>query len=299
MTAAEASGPGAARGADRARRWRRWLESAPQVMGVLNVTPDSFSDGGELLRDGRVDRDRLRRRADAMRAAGASALDIGGESTRPGARAPSSDEEMERVLPALECLAEDGETVLSVDTSNPALMREAAGAGADMINDVRALRRPGALDAVAGCGLSACLMHMQGEPATMQRAPAYPGDDVVSAVRGFLVERAAACERAGIERARLLVDPGFGFGKTPAHNLALVRALPQLAADGLPVMLGVSRKSTIGALLGRNLGERLAGALALSALAVCWAASVIRAHDVAETVDAVRIASAALGAQRR
>ena len=285
--------------AERERRWRQWIDTAPHVMGVLNVTPDSFSDGGELHRNGRVDRDRLRRRASAMRAAGATALDIGGESTRPDAVPPSPGEEADRVLPALECLVDDGETVLSVDTSNPALMRQAAELGADMINDVRALRRNGALQAVAESGMPACLMHMQGEPDTMQHAPDYPQGDVVSAVRGFLAERVSACERAGIDRTRLMVDPGFGFGKTPAHNLALLRAMPRLVADGLPVMLGVSRKSTIGALLRREVHERLAGALALSALAVWWAASIIRTHDVAETVDAVRITRALIDGERR
>ncbi len=292
---AASAAPSASQPASCAARWRRWIDSAPQVMGVLNVTPDSFFDGGQLHRHGRVDLDRLRRRAEGMLAAGATALDIGGESTRPGAAPLAADEEMDRVLPALECLANSCDALLSVDTSNPALMREAGGLGAHMINDVRALQRPGALDAVADSDMAACLMHMQGEPSSMQHAPHYPRDDVVAAVRGFFAERVGACERAGLSSARLMVDPGFGFGKTAAHNLALVRELPGWVADGLPVMLGVSRKSTIGAVLGREIRERLAGALALSALATFWGVSALRSHDVEETVDALRMTLATLG----
>ena len=259
--------------------------SEPIVMGVLNVTPDSFSDGGEFVSSAAA-----LRQARRMAEAGAAILDVGGESTRPGARPVGIAEELDRVLPVVEALVTELELPVSVDTSKPAVMREAIAAGAAMINDVRALRATGALTALAGSHAAVCLMHMQGEPGTMQADPHY--DDVVEEVHAFLAGRVEACEIAGIGRDRIVVDPGFGFGKTPAHNLALLAGLREFARDGLPVLAGLSRKSMIGTLTGRATGERLAGSVALAALAVANGASIIRAHDVAETVDAVKVAAA-------
>jgi dihydropteroate synthase len=255
----------------------------PVVMGVLNVTPDSFSDGGHYL-----DADAALAQAERMATEGAAIIDIGGESTRPGAAAVSNEEELQRVLPALERIAARLPTLLSVDTSNPEVMRRAASAGAHLVNDVRALRSPGALEAVAASGLGVCLMHMRGEPATMQVDPRY--DDVVEDVKTFLAERVQACILAGIARERLCIDPGFGFGKLLAHNLQLLRALQQFEGLGLPLSVGLSRKSMLVALGGRA-RERLAGSLALATIAVLHGARIVRAHDVAPTVDAVRIAS--------
>jgi dihydropteroate synthase len=253
-------------------------------MGVLNVTPDSFSDGGRhaTVRQARA-------AAAAMVEAGAAIIDIGGESTRPGAPAVPLDEERRRVLPVVEALA-DLPCLLSVDTSRPEIMREAIERGVGLINDVRALSRDGAVEAIAGSGAAVCLMHMQGTPETMQRDPRYV--DVVSQVKAFLLERAQTCIGAGIGRSRIAIDPGFGFGKTLAHNLALLRALPQFAATGLPVLAGLSRKSMIGALTGRSVDDRLAGSIALATLAAERGARIIRAHDVAQTVDALRIVAA-------
>ncbi|NCF20745.1 MAG: dihydropteroate synthase [Haliea sp.] len=254
-------------------------------MGVVNTTPDSFSDGGTLYRGGRLDLGQALSRAVAMVDQGAAIVDIGGESTRPGARAVSAGEEMDRVLPLVERIAAELDVVISVDTSNPDLMREAAQLGAGMLNDVRALSRPGALAAAAASGLPVCLMHMQGEPGTMQSEPSY--QDVVREVADFLQQRVADCARAGIARERLLLDPGFGFGKTVGHNLQLLRDLPTLAELGLPLLVGLSRKSLIGKLLGRELDQRLPASLALAVLAVERGAAVVRTHDVAATADAV------------
>jgi dihydropteroate synthase len=262
----------------------------PSVMGILNVTPDSFSDGGLLLRDDAVDLDAVLRRAEQMLADGAAILDVGGESTRPGAAAVSAEQEAARVLPVVEALAARFDAIVSVDTSNPELIREAALCGAGLINDVRALRRDGALQAAADSGLPVCLMHMQGEPASMQDAPRY--DDVVDEVRGFLAARIEACAAAGINGERILLDPGFGFGKTLFHNLELLRRLDELHVLGRPLLVGVSRKSMIGRLTGRAVDARLPGGLALTALAVERGASVVRTHDVAATLDAVRVAAA-------
>jgi dihydropteroate synthase len=263
--------------------------SRPVVMGVLNVTADSFSDGGHYL-----DPDAAFMQAERMATAGAAIIDIGGESTRPGATPVSSEEEQRRVLPQVERIAARLNVLISVDTSNPELMQRAASAGAHLINDVRALQRPGALEAAASTACGVCLMHMLGEPRTMQVDPRY--QDVVREVRDFLHSRAQACVEAGIARERLCVDPGFGFGKRVEHNLQLLRHLSQLESLGLPVAVGLSRKSMLGGLLGRkNTGagaDRLAGSLALAAAAVLQGASIVRAHDVAETVDAVRVASA-------
>jgi dihydropteroate synthase len=221
---------------------------------------------------------------------------VGGESTRPGADPVPVAEELGRVIPVIERLAARTRAVISVDTSRPEVIRAAAAAGAGLINDVRALRVAGALEAAAASGCGVCLMHMLGEPATMQREPRYA--DVVGEVRAFLLERVLACRSAGIDRDRLAIDPGFGFGKTVDHNLELLRRLPELAAEGLPVLVGLSRKSTVGALTGRPAGERLAGSLALAALAVLGGARIVRAHDVAATVDAVRVAHAVRGPAR-
>lgn len=264
--------------------------SRVQVMGILNVTPDSFSDGGQLLSDGRTNLDALRRRAAAMMADGAALIDIGGESTRPGAVSVSVQEELDRVIPAVEACAAELDTIISVDTSTPEVMLEAAAAGAGLINDVRALERPGALAAAAGTGLPVCLMHRQGEPATMQAQPHY--EDVVSEVSEYLRQRVEACTKMGIALRNIVLDPGFGFGKTPEHNLRLLNHLPQLLDLGFPLLVGLSRKSLIAAVTGRPVGERLAGSIALAAIAAMRGARIVRVHDVRETTDAVRLCTA-------
>jgi dihydropteroate synthase len=257
----------------------------PKVMGVLNVTPDSFSDGGRYVSHGRA-----LEYAQAMIEAGAAIIDVGGESTRPGAGLVSVEEELRRVIPVVEQLARSGRAVVSVDTSTPEVILAATAAGATLINDVRGLQRPGALEAVAAADCAVCVMHMQGEPESMQRRPEYT--DVVAEVKHYLQTRVAACETAGIDRERVVIDPGFGFGKTVAHNLALVRQLPDLMSLRLPVLIGMSRKSTIGVITGRPDGGRLAGSLAFAVAAVLRGAHIIRAHDVAETVDALKVAHA-------
>lgn len=262
----------------------------PQVMGILNVTPDSFSDGGRF-----AVRDAALRHAAQMAAAGATLIDVGGESTRPGARPVSPLEELERVSPIVEALAAELDVVISLDTSTPAVMREGARLGAGLINDVRALRRDGALEAVAATGLPVCLMHMLGEPGNMQQDPQY--QDVVAEVGDFLEQRMCDCEAAGIPRERIILDPGFGFAKTLAHNLSLFRRLEVLLGLGRPLLVGVSRKSMIGQALGREVHERLPGGLALAALAVAKGACILRVHDVAETVDAVRMIAAVQAAE--
>jgi dihydropteroate synthase len=258
---------------------------APVVMGVLNVTPDSFSDGGRYL-------GLTEALAQAARLAeeGAAIIDVGGESTRPGAAPVPVDEELRRVIPVVERLAESLDLPVSVDTRSPAVMRASIAAGASLINDVSALRAPGALESLAASRAGICLMHMQGEPQTMQNEPRY--DDVVSEVRDFLHERVAACVAAGIAKSRLVIDPGFGFGKTLEHNLDLLRGLSLIAAEGLPVLAGLSRKRMIGALTGRAEGDRLAGGVALAVVAALNGAHIIRAHDVRETVDALKIVAA-------
>jgi dihydropteroate synthase len=257
----------------------------PKVMGVLNVTPDSFSDGGRYLRLGPA-----LEHAEAMIQGGAAIIDVGGESTRPGAAGVSVEEELRRVIPVIEHLARAGRAILCVDTSSPEVMLAAAAAGATLINDVRGLQRPGALAAAAGSGCAVCVMHMQGEPQSMQQQPRY--EDVVAEVKQYLQGRVAACEAAGIGRDRIVIDPGFGFGKTVAHNLALVRQLPDFVSLRLPVLMGMSRKSTIAAITGRPGDDYLAGSVALAVAAVLRGAHLIRAHDVAETVDALKIAHA-------
>lgn len=262
----------------------------PQVMGILNVTPDSFSDGGRFS-----GRDSALRHAAEMVEAGATLIDVGGESTRPGARVVSPTEELERVAPVVEAIARELDVVISLDTSTPAVMREGARLGAGMINDVRALRRDGALDAAADTGLAVCLMHMQGEPGTMQQDPRY--DDVTREVGEFLAARMQACLAAGIPAERLVLDPGFGFAKTLAHNLSLFKHMEALLSLGRPLLVGVSRKSMIGQTLGRDVHQRLSGSLALAALAVAKGACILRVHDVAETVDAVRMITAVQAAE--
>lgn len=250
-------------------------------MGVLNVTPDSFSDGGRC-----VDLDAALERARRMREEGAAIIDVGGESTRPGAEPVSVDEELQRVLPVVRALVRDGFFV-SVDTRKAQVMCAAIELGAQMINDVQALREPRALEAVAAAPVFLCLMHMQGEPRSMQQAPAYA--DVLAEVVAFLAERIERCVAMGIARERLIVDPGFGFGKTLAHNLELLRGLPQLSTLGLPVLVGLSRKSMLGALTGRAVDERLAGSLALAYAALEGGARIIRCHDIAPTVDVLKV----------
>ncbi|NWE38867.1 dihydropteroate synthase [Pseudomonas yamanorum] len=260
------------------------------VMGILNVTPDSFSDGGRFSQ-----LDAALRHAEAMVAAGATLIDVGGESTRPGARAVSPLEELERVAPIVERIHQELDVIISVDTSTPAVMRETARLGAGLINDVRSLQRDGALDAAAATGLPVCLMHMLGEPGTMQDDPHY--DNLVGEVKGFLAERMAQCAAVGIAPERIILDPGFGFAKTLQHNLSLFKHMESLHALGRPLLVGVSRKSMIGLALNRPVGERLYGGLALAALAVVKGARILRVHDVAETVDVMRMIAAVESAE--
>ena len=259
--------------------------SAPIVMGILNVTPDSFSDGGRFSGFSQAIEHAM-----AMIEAGAGIIDVGGESTRPGAQAVTQDDELRRVVPIVESLAALTNVPVSVDSSKAGVIRAAIRAGAAMVNDVRALRDEGALAAAAEGSTAVCLMHMQGEPRTMQADPHY--DDVVGEVRSFLQERVSACVAAGISRERIVVDPGIGFGKRVDHNLHLLASLPELAELRLPILIGVSRKSMLGTLLDRPVEQRLAGGLAVAAAAVLAGASILRVHDVAETVDAVKIAAA-------
>ncbi|WP_406829188.1 dihydropteroate synthase [Microbulbifer sp. ARAS458-1] len=261
--------------------------SRPQIMGILNTTPDSFSDGGSYYGDSGLDLDLVLQRAEEMVRDGAAILDIGGESTRPGAAPVSEAEELERVVPVVEAIASRLDVVISVDTSTASVMRDSVSAGAGMLNDVRALSRPGALGAAAATGLPVCLMHMQGQPGTMQANPEYR--DVVREVRAYLDERLRACEQAGIAREKILYDPGFGFGKNDEHNLALLRHLPELAPQGVPILVGLSRKSMIGRLLGREVDQRLAGSLALAVLSAQRGAAIIRVHDVAATADVLKL----------
>ena len=261
--------------------------SRAQVMGVLNTTPDSFSDGGSYYSGGALNLDIALQRAEQMVREGAAIIDIGGESTRPGAAPVTEQQELERVVPLVEAISANLDTVISVDTSTPAVMAGAAAAGAGLVNDVRALERPGALEAAAAAGLPVCLMHMQGQPQTMQKEPHY--DDVVAEVGAYLLRRLHACEVAGIPRSQIIFDPGFGFGKTDGHNLALLRELRSLAPPDIPLLAGLSRKSMIGRLLQREVEERLAGSLALALLAAQRGAKILRVHDVAETMDVLRL----------
>lgn len=266
-------------------------------MGILNVTPDSFSDGGEVFSAGKIALDKVLQRAAQMVVEGADIIDIGGESTRPGASAVSIQEEMDRVLPVIELLARELDVVLSVDTSSPEVMLAAAAKGVGFINDVRALQRPGAISAAAATGLPICLMHMRGEPQSMQIDPQY--DDVVGEVMAFLAQRIEACTKLGVARRNMVIDPGFGFGKTIQHNLELLNRLEQLQTLGHPVLVGLSRKSMIGAILNRTVDERLAGSLALAALAAQRGAVIFRVHDVRETNDVVQLCTAVMKEQSK
>lgn len=254
-------------------------------MGVLNTTPDSFSDGGLWL-----DHDRALEHALEMVSAGADIIDIGGESTRPGADPVSVDAELERVIPLITRLRAASDIPVSIDTSKPEVMREAVKAGAGLINDVKALGAPGAMELAAGLRVPVCLMHMGGEPRTMQRSPEYA--DVVGEVTRFLLERAAACEAAGIPRSSIILDPGFGFGKTLQHNIDLFRSLPRLCAEGFPVLVGLSRKSMLGHITGRPAGDRVAASVAAAVLAASLGAALVRVHDVRETSDALKVFAA-------
>jgi dihydropteroate synthase len=258
----------------------------PAVMGVLNVTPDSFSDGGRFLA-----RDAAVTQARRLVAEGAAIIDVGGESTRPGASPATTTEELDRVVPVIEVVRREfPATFISVDTSKPQVMQAAIAAGADIINDVRALAEPGALAVAASSGVGVCLMHMKGEPRTMQDAPSY--EDVVAEVSSFLAERVAAARAAGIDSSRIAIDPGFGFGKRIVDNLALLERLEQLSTLGVALAVGLSRKSMLAKITGRAVNDRLAGSVALAAIAVLNGARIVRAHDVAATVDAVRVAAA-------
>lgn len=256
----------------------------PLIMGIVNITPDSFSDGGRYL-----DADAAIAHARRLAEEGADILDLGGESTRPGAQPLEADEEMHRILPVLDALR-DLDVPLSVDTRKPEVMRAALAHGAAMINDIQALGSTEALDAVRDGDCAVCLMHMQGDPRTMQAAPHY--EDVRTQVRGFLAQRVQACEAAGIARERIVIDPGFGFGKNHGHNLDLLRALASFRDLGVPVLAGLSRKSLLGRITGRSAPDRLAGSIALAMLAVQNGADIVRVHDVAATRDALLVQQA-------
>lgn len=259
--------------------------TVPRVMGILNVTPDSFSDGGKyhVL-------DQALFQAEKMLKEGADFIDVGGESTRPGAAEVSEQQELDRVIPVIERLNEKFETIVSIDTSKAKIMTEAVAAGAALINDVRALREPGALQAAAKSGAAVCLMHMQGQPRTMQENPTYT--DVTKDVSQFLQTRVEECIKAGIDENQIMLDPGFGFGKTLQQNYTLLSQLEQLQQLNKPVLVGISRKSMIGNLLGREVDERLAGSISAATVSMLKGACIIRVHDVKESVDAARVVSA-------
>ncbi|WP_181405069.1 dihydropteroate synthase [Aestuariibacter sp. GS-14] len=259
--------------------------TSPQVMGILNVTPDSFSDGG---RHNSIDN--ALTQALAMESEGATIIDIGGESTRPGAPEVTIDEELRRVVPVVEAIRKHSDVIISIDTSKPEIMDAALHAGADFINDVRALQLPGALDVVAKHGVPVCLMHMQGDPASMQNKPVY--SDVTAEVEAFLISRINACIDAGIDKNKILLDPGFGFGKTLEHNYALLADLPLFHRFGMPLLIGMSRKSMIGQVINKPVDQRLAGSLALATIAAQMGAHILRVHDVAQTRDVIAIVNA-------
>ena len=259
--------------------------SFPHVMGILNVTPDSFSDGGK--HNALVD---ALTHTNEMVNAGATIIDVGGESTRPGADEVSVEEELERVIPVVEAIAQRFEVWISVDTSKAEVIREAARVGAHIINDVRSLTEPGALDAAAATGLPVCLMHMQGEPRTMQQAPVY--ENILSEVDTYFAQQIARCEAAGIKKERLILDPGFGFGKNLSHNYELLAHLGDFHHFGLPLLVGMSRKSMIGQLLNVGPSQRLTGSLSCAVIAAMQGVQIIRAHDVKETAEAMRVVEA-------
>jgi dihydropteroate synthase len=269
-------------------REKRLSLDIPRVMGVLNVTPDSFSDGGRYVRNGRVDPSIAVAAAQQMIDDGAAIIDVGGESTRPGSSPVDAQEELRRVIPIVERLCAMA-TIVSVDTSKAVVARAALDAGAHVINDVCALEDPDLLAVVAGSDAGVCLMHKRGEPRTMQDAPRYA--DVTAEVSDYLKARVEHCEAAGVARQRIAIDPGFGFGKSLEHNLTLLRRLDDLAAIGCPVLVGLSRKGMIGTITGRALDGRVAGSVAAAVIAVQHGARIVRAHDVAATVDALKVAT--------
>jgi dihydropteroate synthase len=256
-------------------------------MGVLNVTPDSFSDGGKFFAT-----DAAIRQAERMFEAGAAIVDVGGESTRPGAGQISEDEELDRVIPVIETISDGTDIAVSIDTSKPGVMRAAVNAGASMINDVYALRQDGAVEAASELDVAVCLMHMQGEPGTMQENPGY--QDIPGDILDFLSKRIMACRDAGIDDEKIVIDPGFGFGKTHEHNVRLLASLDRFQELGMPLLVGLSRKSTLGALTGKDVEERLPAGIAAAILAVERGAHIVRTHDVDETIDALKIASAVM-----
>ncbi|WP_344964883.1 dihydropteroate synthase [Oceanisphaera sediminis] len=256
--------------------------SSPRIMGILNLTPDSFSDGGHF-----VGHDAALRHALQMVKDGATLIDVGGESTRPGADAVAEQQELDRVIPVLELLRKELDCWISIDTSKAGVMRESVRAGADLINDIRALREPGALQVAADSGAAVCLMHMQGQPRTMQQAPDY--ENVTLEVADFLRQRLQACDEVGIPRERLCLDPGYGFGKRLEHNYELLGKVGELHALGLPLLVGMSRKSMLGQLLDREVDQRLAGGLAAHLFALSQGAQILRVHDVKEMADAMRV----------
>jgi dihydropteroate synthase len=264
--------------------------SHPHVMGILNVTPDSFSDGGK-----HNDLVQALTHANEMINAGATIIDIGGESTRPGASEVSVEQELERVIPVVEAISQRFEVWISVDTSKPEVIRESANAGAHIINDIRSLQEPGALEAAAATGLPICLMHMQGDPATMQQSPKYK--QLLQDVDAFFVQQIARCEAAGIKKEQLILDPGFGFGKNLSHNYQLLAHLADFHRFGLPLLVGMSRKSMIGQLLNVGPSQRLTGSLACAVIAAMQGAHILRVHDVKETVEAMRVVEATLSAK--
>ncbi len=262
--------------------------NTPKVMGVLNVTPDSFSDGGELLLDsGKLSVDKALQRAEAMYEAGATFIDVGGESTKPGASTVSLEEEMDRVLTLVELIHNNIDVIISIDTSSSEIMLQGASAGAGLINDIRALQRPGAIEAALKTNLPVCLMHMQGTPATMQEAPSY--DNLINDVIKFLEDRILACIKIGIDRNQIIVDPGFGFGKTLEHNLELLGRLSEFEKLKLPILIGLSRKAMLGLITGKSVRERQAAGIAATVIALMQGVNIIRTHDVANTVDAVKV----------
>lgn len=268
-------------------------------MGIINATPDSFSDGAELQKTSsqsfQVDVDKSLSRAQAMVAEGASIIDIGGESTRPGAESVSVQEELDRVIPIIEAIRSNLDVCISIDTSAPTVMREALDSGAELINDIRALSVEGALDVACSSGAAICLMHMQGQPSTMQESVSY--DSVLEEVYTFLDARIDSCLERGVDRSRLLIDPGFGFGKSVAHNYSLLKNLSHFSSLDLPLLVGVSRKSMIGAVTERPVDQRLAGSIAATTLALSSGVKIIRSHDVAATMDAIRVNSAYTSAE--
>lgn len=275
--------------------------SVPVVMGIVNATPDSFSDGGRLASGVstrfQVSVDKALMLAERMLQEGAAIVDVGGESTRPGAASLTEQEELDRVIPVIQAIRARLDIAISVDTSTPAVMVEAVAAGAGLVNDVRALRRPGALAAVAGLDVAICLMHMRGEPGTMQQNVEY--ENVLEEVRAFLAERVEDCVGHGIARSRLVLDPGFGFGKSVEQNYQLLRELPRLQTLGRPLLVGMSRKSMLGAVTGRPIDERVHGGVAASVLALQGGAAILRTHDVAPVMDAIRIQRAFAGASQK